>query len=88
MSDSRFGGPYSYAELTDPNGPWKLTLDQMIERERCVASIIYLAANVLSELWPANLLDRPSQAHREVEAALLADKPLLYVGARKTAKTA
>lgn len=83
----RFGGPYSYEELTDPNGKWRLSPAQMIERERCVASILYLATSVLSALWPQNLLDRPSEAHRKVEAALLADKPLLYVGARKTAKT-
>lgn len=73
--------------MTDPNGPWKLSTAQMIERERCVASILYLAAEYLSDLWLAKLLDRPSEAHRQVERALLDDKPLLYVGARKTSKT-
>lgn len=59
----------------------------MVERERCVASPIHLASTIMSSMWPTNLFDRPSSAHREVERAMLDDADILYVDARGTAKT-
>lgn len=79
------GGPYSLEELRTR---YPELVDGLIEqRRRCIASPIYLCDKVLSELWPVNLFDRPSSAHREVEAAMIAQKDTLYVDARGTAKT-
>ena len=79
------GGPYSVAEL-QRRFP-QIDAVALAIREKCIASPIYLASTLLSPMWATNLFDRPSKAHRDVEAAMIAQRDTLYVAERSTAKT-
>ncbi len=79
------GGPHSIADL-QAKFP-QIDSAALEVRRACIASPIYLAATLLSCMWKQNLFDRPSEAHRLVEQAMIAQTDTLYVDARGTAKT-
>jgi len=79
------GGPFALEDLRARHPA--LTDADIIQRRRCIASPIYLASVVLSCMWAVNLFDRPSQAHRDVEKAMIEQRDTLYVAERSTAKT-
>lgn len=79
------GGPFSVGDLV-AKYPW-LDAGALEIRRRCIASPIFLACHVLSNKWQKNLFTKPSEGHRLVEQALIAQRDTLWVDSRNTAKT-
>lgn len=95
---SNFGGPHSAHCLSTrgssdcpayPYGHVGFGLDgvAMANRARCVAEPLYLASEVMSNLWDTNLMRTPSAQHIAVAAAMVEQVNILYIDARSTAKT-
>jgi hypothetical protein len=78
------GGPFTPQELRERYGLDEVALST---RRRCVLDPLYLASEVCSALWQANLMRTPSSAHREVAQTRVRQQSVLYVDARGTAKT-
>lgn len=96
--NTRFGGAHTTECLTAPAGyagsclgkgqhGWSLGGVAMSMREKCVASPLYLATEILSAAWQRNLFKTPSEAHVLVEQAIIGQQNLLYVDHRGTGKT-
>lgn len=79
------GGPYSVERLRELYP--EIDEAALSIRRKCIESPIYLADKILSCMWANNLFDRPSQAHRDVERAMIEQRDTLYVAERSTAKT-
>lgn len=85
MSHHPHGGPWPVEELQRRYPEIQGVALEL--RRKCVASPLFLMADILCGSREVNLLKTPSDGHREVEKAMLAFENTLYVDHRGTLKT-
>ena len=85
MSLNPLGGPHTVDELRriyPQLGGVALDI-----RKKCIESPLFLMSKILCGARETNLLETPSEGHREVERAMIAFENILYVDHRGTLKT-